>query len=71
MTGEIDLMGAVMKIGGLKEKLLAAQRCQIKTVIIPEENLQDLTELPVELLEQLKIVGVKSANQVLDLVLEN
>jgi ATP-dependent Lon protease len=70
MTGEIDLMGTVMKIGGLKEKLLAAQRCQVKTVIIPEGNMQDLTELPTELLQQLKIIGVKTAKQVLDLALE-
>ena len=70
MTGEIDLMGSVMKIGGLKEKLLAAQRSQIKTVIIPEGNMQDLTELPTELVQQLKIVGVKTADQILELALE-
>lgn len=71
MTGEIDLMGTVMKVGGLKEKLLAAQRCQVKTVIIPEGNMQDLTELPTELLQQLKIIGVKTAKQVLNLALED
>ncbi len=70
MTGEIDLMGSVMKIGGLKEKLLAAQRSGIKTVIIPEENLQDMSELPVELKEQLEIIGVRSVKQVLELALE-
>ena len=70
MTGEIDLMGTVLKIGGLKEKLLAAQRSQVKTVIIPEANLQDLTELPIELKDQLEIIGVKSVEQILDLVLK-
>ena len=48
MTGEITLRGRVLPIGGLKEKLLAALRGGIKTVIIPEENVKDLTEIPEE-----------------------
>ena len=52
MTGEITLRGRVLPIGGLKEKLLAALRGGIKTVIIPEENVKDLAEIPVEVQEQ-------------------
>tara|TARA_X000000950_G_scaffold285064_1_gene389739 strand:+ start:10411 stop:12816 length:2406 start_codon:yes stop_codon:yes gene_type:complete len=66
MTGEITLRGRVLPIGGLKEKLLAAIRCGIKTVIIPKENKKDLTEISEEeLLSKLKIVFVENAVDVL------
>src|SRR5438046_10284850 len=55
MTGEITLRGRVLPIGGLKEKLLAALRGGIKTVIIPEENVKDLTEITVEIKNKLEI----------------
>ncbi len=58
MTGEITLRGNVLPIGGLNEKLLAAQRSGIKTVLIPQENLKDLTEIPEKVKEGLKIIPV-------------
>lgn len=69
MTGEITLRGEVLPIGGLKEKLLAARRSGIKTVIIPIENERDLKEIPKNVLEDLKIVPVRWIDQVLDLAL--
>ncbi len=66
MTGEITLRGRVLPIGGLKEKLLAAVRCGIKTVIIPKENKKDLTEISDnELLSKLKIIFVENVEDVL------
>ncbi len=70
MTGEITLRGRVSAIGGLKEKLLAALRGGIKTVIIPEENRKDLADIPANVTEHLKIVPVKWIDEVLDLALE-
>ncbi|MGY0504035.1 endopeptidase La [Luteimonas sp. e5] len=70
MTGEITLRGRVSAIGGLKEKLLAALRGGIRTVIIPQENEKDLTELPEAVTKNLKIVPVKWIDEVLDLALE-
>lgn len=70
MTGEITLRGEVLPIGGLKEKLLAALRADIKTVIIPEENKRDLKEIPKEVLEKLKIHPVRWIDQVLELALQ-
>ena len=70
MTGEITLRGRVTAIGGLKEKLLAALRGGIKTVIIPEENRKDLAEIPANVTRGLKIVPVKWIDEVLDLALE-
>ncbi len=70
MTGEITLRGRVTAIGGLKEKLLAALRGGIKTVIIPDENRKDLTDLPAAVTRHLKIVPVKWIDEVLDLALE-
>ena len=70
MTGEITLRGKVSAIGGLKEKLLAALRGGIKTVIIPEENRKDLADLPATVTKHLKIVPVKWIDEVLDLALE-
>ena len=70
MTGEITLRGRVSAIGGLKEKLLAALRGGIKTVIIPEENRKDLADLPATVTKHLEIVPVKWIDEVLDLALE-
>jgi len=65
MTGEITLRGKVLPIGGLKEKLLAAQRGQIKMVVIPAENEKDLKEVPQEILKDLKIFPVEHMDEVL------
>ena len=65
MTGEITLRGRVLPIGGLKEKLLAALRAGIKTVIIPDENSKDLTEIPDELKNVLDIRPVSRMDEVL------
>jgi ATP-dependent Lon protease len=70
MTGEITLRGEVLPIGGLKEKLLAARRGGIKTVIIPRENERDLQEVPDNIKEDLEIVAVKWIDEVLALALE-
>jgi ATP-dependent Lon protease len=67
MTGEITLRGRVLPIGGLKEKLLAALRAGIKTVIIPDENAKDLTEIPDELKNALNILPVSRMDEVLKL----
>ena len=65
MTGEITLAGKVLKIGGLKEKLIAAKRSGISNVIIPEENLGDLEEIESNILKDLKIISVKNIKEVL------
>ncbi|CAM4231708.1 endopeptidase La [Comamonas aquatilis] len=70
MTGEITLRGEVTAIGGLKEKLLAALRGGIKTVLIPEENAKDLQEIPDNVKSALEIVPVKWIDQVLKVALE-
>jgi len=70
MTGEITLRGKVTAIGGLKEKLLAALRGGIRTVVIPDENRKDLADLPAAVTKHLKIVPVKWIDEVLDLALE-
>ena len=70
MTGEITLRGRVTAIGGLKEKLLAALRGGIRTVIIPEENRKDLADIPANVTRDLQIVPVKYIEEVLDLALE-
>src|SRR6266481_2642102 len=70
MTGEITLRGEVLAIGGLKEKLLAAQRGGIKTVLIPEENIKDLVEIPDNIKNKLEIYPVKWIDQVLEKALE-
>lgn len=70
MTGEITLRGRVSAIGGLKEKLLAAIRGGITTVIIPEENRKDLADIPDNVTSGMKIVPVKWIDEVLDLALE-
>ena len=69
MTGEITLRGEVLPIGGLKEKLLAAHRGGIKTVVIPQENEKDLAEIPKNIKQQLEIVPVKWIDEVLQIAL--
>ncbi len=71
MTGEITLRGEVLEIGGLKEKLLAAHRGGIKTVLIPEENVKDLQEFPENIRNSLEIIPVKWIDKVLELALEH
>jgi ATP-dependent Lon protease len=70
MTGEITLRGEVLPIGGLKEKLLAAHRGGIKTVLIPEENVKDLADIPDNVKNKLEIVPVKWIDRVLEVALE-
>ncbi len=65
MTGEITLRGKVLPVGGLKEKILAAHRASVSTVIIPEENEKDLKEIPQQVLKKLNIVLVEHMDQVL------
>lgn len=70
MTGEITLRGQVLPIGGLKEKLLAAHRGGIKTVLIPDENQRDLKEIPENIKADLDIIAVKWIDQVLEVALQ-
>jgi predicted ATP-dependent protease len=70
MTGEITLRGEVLPIGGLKEKLLAAQRGGIKTVLIPEQNVKDLADIPDNVKNKLEIVPVRWIEKVLEVALE-
>ena len=70
MTGEITLRGEVLPIGGLKEKLLAAVRGGLARVLIPEENVRDLAEIPDNIKNKLEIIPVKWIDQVLKLALE-
>ena len=70
MTGEITLRGEVTAIGGLKEKLLAAHRGGVKTVLIPEDNVKDLQDIPENAKNNLEIVPVRWIDQVLEVALE-
>ncbi|MGN0321670.1 MAG: endopeptidase La [Oliverpabstia sp.] len=70
MTGEVSLRGNVMPIGGLPEKLMAAQRAGVHTVLIPRENVKDLEDVAEEVKEKLEIVPVKKITQVLNFVFE-
>ncbi len=70
MTGEITLRGEVLAIGGLKEKLLAAVRGGVKTALIPQENVKDLTEIPDNIKNKIEIIPVKWIDQVLERALE-
>ena len=70
MTGEITLRGEVLPIGGLKEKLLAAHRGGIKTVLIPKDNERDLEEIPANVIADLKVIPVQWIDEVLSLALE-
>jgi ATP-dependent Lon protease len=71
MTGEITLRGEVTAIGGLKEKLLAAHRGGIKKVMIPEDNVKDLQDIPENVKNHLEIIPVKWIDQVLEVALES
>ena len=71
MTGEITLRGEVLPIGGLKEKLLAAHRGGIATVLIPQENEKDLAEIPKNIKGKLEIVAVKWIDEVLQIALQH
>ena len=71
MTGEITLRGEVLPIGGLKEKLLAAHRGGITTVLIPEENRKDLAEIPKNVKDKLDIRPVKWIDEVLEVALQH
>lgn len=71
MTGEISLRGSVLPIGGLPEKLMAAQRAGIKKVLIPAPNVPDLSEVAEEVREKLEIIPVKRISDVLELALQN
>jgi ATP-dependent Lon protease len=70
MTGEITLRGKVLPIGGLKEKILAAVRSEMRMVIIPFQNKKDLEDIPAEILKKVKIVPVQMIDEVLKLALE-
>jgi len=70
MTGETTLRGKVLAIGGLKEKLLAAKRGVISTVIIPDKNKKDLSEIPEEIQNGLEIIPVNTVEEVLNISLE-
>jgi len=69
MTGEVTLRGRVLPIGGLKEKLLAAHRGNIKTVIIPSDNKKDLADIPGKVLKDLEVITVDNVDEVLDIAL--
>jgi ATP-dependent Lon protease len=71
MTGEITLRGEVLPIGGLKEKLLAAHRGGIKTVVIPEENERDLADIPKNIVQNLEIRPVRWIDQVWQIALQH
>jgi ATP-dependent Lon protease len=71
MTGEITLRGEILPIGGLKEKLLAAHRGSISTVVIPEENRKDLAEIPANILAKLDVRPVRWIDQVLEIALQD
>jgi ATP-dependent Lon protease len=65
MTGEVSLRGRVLSVGGVKEKVLAAHRATIRTILLPEENQRDLVEIPQEVLDDLNVVFVKDMDEVL------
>ncbi len=70
MTGEISLRGRVLPVGGIKDKVLAAGRAGIDTVILPRRNEKDLVDIPEEVLEKVAIRLVNTIDEVLDLALE-
>jgi ATP-dependent Lon protease len=69
MTGEITLRGRVLQIGGLREKILAAYRAGLTTIILPEKNMKDLVDVPKKVLDYMKIIPVNHMDQVLDIAL--
>jgi ATP-dependent Lon protease len=70
MTGEISLRGRVLPVGGIKDKVLAAARAGIKTVILPRRNEKDLVDVPDEVRREVKIRAVDSIEEVLSIALE-
>jgi ATP-dependent Lon protease len=71
MTGEITLRGDVLAVGGLNEKLLAAQRNEIKTILIPKDNGKDLSEVPDEIKKNLDIILIDNVNNALEYAFVN
>lgn len=71
MTGEITLTGRVLPIGGLKEKIIASYRENIKKVIFPKGNMKDLAEIPTEIKEDMELIGVSSMKEVLSIIIED
>lgn len=69
MTGEITLRGHILPVGGIKEKLLAARRAKLKTVILPAANERDLADLPQEVMDDLSFIFVENVQQVFDAAL--
>ena len=69
MTGEVTVTGQVLTIGGLKEKLLSAHRAGVKKVLIPKENEKDLVDIPQKVREDIEIVPVETADEVLKIAL--
>ena len=70
MTGEITLRGKVLQVGGIKEKVLAAHRSGLKTVVIPEWNKKDLIDIPRKVINDLEIIPVLNMDQVLEIALK-
>jgi ATP-dependent Lon protease len=71
MTGEITLRGRVLPVGGIKEKVLAAHRAGIKTIILPEENTKDLEEVPQHVKDDLCFIFVNNMDEVVEKALKN
>jgi ATP-dependent Lon protease len=69
MTGEISLRGRVLRVGGIKEKVLAASRFGIKTLLLPEQNQPDWTEIPKEVRDRLKVHFIRHISEILPLAL--
>ena len=70
MTGEINLRGQVLPIGGLREKSIAAHRSGLKKILIPFDNLKDTDEIPVSVKNSLEIIPVKTIDEIIDIVLK-
>ena len=71
MTGEITLRGNILPVGGIKEKVLAARRARVTTIILPQQNRRDLDEIPKDLLTEINFVFADSVRQVLKTALVN